>query len=80
MVTDPTANMGRRLAMAREARGLSTRQVAARLKVSHEYITRLENRVRPVNAVYLMLFSHLYGRSPEWIVWGDDAPPLIVVG
>ena len=67
--------MGRRLAFARNERGMTVRQVARRLGVSHVYVTQMENAYRPINAEYLLLFATIYGRSPAWLVWGDDPPP-----
>lgn len=66
-------NIGRRLAQAREAVGLSQVQVADYLSVSRPSVLSLEQGHRPIDWPTLHRLMDLYGVDVSWLV--SDAKP-----
>jgi transcriptional regulator with XRE-family HTH domain len=74
---DPVA-FGRRLASAREWRGLEPKQLAAELGISTEAINRWERGglAKPPNKLALEKLSELLSQPVEWLLSGTDPPWL----
>lgn len=75
--TDPR-QIGRRLAEARKARGLTQQEAADHLGVSRPTLSATEKGKRPAQTEELIDLAELYGRSVHDIV-GRKAPPVELV-
>ncbi len=66
--------IGRRLAKAREAAGLSQIQVAEYLSMNRESVSYVEHGHRPVDLPTLHRLTDLYGVTLSWILGEDESP------
>lgn len=84
LVTLTREGIGRRLARAREAAGLSQIQVAEYLSVNRESVSYVENGHRPIDLPTLHRLTDLYGVSLSWFLDEDESPdepvPALVDG
>ena len=60
--------MAEKLRAAREAAGLTQREVARRLTIPQSTVSELENGQRRLDVAELLLLAGLYGRSPAWFL------------
>lgn len=67
---------GGRLNALRKASGLSSAQVAARLGCATSAVSNHENSINGIRADVAAAYADLFGSSPQWILYGDGAPPL----
>lgn len=73
-------DIGRRLARARQAAGLSQSQVAEYLSVNREAIASMENGHRPLDLPTLHRLTDLYGVSLSSFLSDDEPVPDHVDG
>ena len=71
MIADLDINIGRRLRVSRDGRGLSARVAARLLGCSYQWLGELERGKRKASIAWLMRLGDLYGVSIDWIVRGD---------
>jgi transcriptional regulator with XRE-family HTH domain len=68
--------MGKRIAVLREARGLSVPELAEIVGVTRALVWQWEQDlvkgIRPENFIRL---CHALNVTPEYLVWGPDRPP-----
>lgn len=67
--------LGGRIVHAREAAGLSTKELAARLGVAVKTVANWENDRAEPRANKLSTLAGLLGASPTWLLAGCGAPP-----
>lgn len=72
--TNDLPGLGRRLADARTAAGLTQEQVARMLKLPRPSVTEMENETRRVSAGELKELARIYKVSVEWLTGegGED--------
>ena len=69
-----SSEIGRRIAAAREATGLSIETVAEYLDMDATDVSGIEAGTRQVDLDTLIRLSDLFGRSPEYFLSGRDDP------
>jgi transcriptional regulator with XRE-family HTH domain len=62
------------LRAAREAAGLTQREVARRLVITQSTISELENGQRRLDVAELLLLADLYGRPATWFLGLEREP------
>ena len=60
-----------KLVKAREAKGLTQREVSTRMGMSHSFLNKCETGERSIDVMELLQLAELYGKSPEYFLKGD---------
>jgi len=75
--------MGDRLRLSREARGLTTRELAARLGVQQPWVSKVENNhMKSIHTDRLRQWCRVLGVSADWVLdlWRDWTPDCGIQG
>ena len=73
--SEDAATFGDRLAGAREAAGLSQKELATRIGVKQTVIANWENDIKEPRANRLQMLSGLLGVSLSWLLTGEGEGP-----
>ena len=74
MQSDPVA-VGQRIRLARQAAGLSVKELARRAHISPSHLSDIERGVKHPSLAVAVTLAEALGRSLDWLVTGRDPVP-----
>lgn len=73
----PTDTMEQRITYARVKSRLTIQALSAHMSIHKDYYRIIEQKADRIGVDHLMLFCSATGADPSWIIYGNNAPPML---